>query len=160
MAAQSAFGRDLRVDLSRAEGLLVEPAARGSSIGSQILQSFGVQTVTRRDEVDDALQYLSQRRVDLIVCDGDLPDEDGLAFVRKLRRTRGSGDAKYVPTILLTGHCPERKVLAARDCGASLVLRKPYSPRAMLDRIVWLSRDTRAFLEGDDYVGPERPEDR
>ena len=161
MARQGASERDGRVNLSGAEVLLLEPFSRRPSIAGQLLAGFGVQTLARRFEPEDALQYLANRRVDPVICDADLPSGEGFTFVRKLRRVRNSvSQAQYVPTLLVAGHCPEKRVLEARDCGASLVLRKPYSPSALLDRILWLSRDNRAFVEGASYVGPERPEDR
>ena len=161
MNRQGVPERDGSVNLSATEVLLIEPFSRRPSIAGELLKGFGVQTLTRRYEPDEALQHVAKRRVDLVICDADLPSGEGFSFVRRLRRVRGSvNEAQYVPTILVAGHCPESKVLEARDCGASLVLRKPYSPRAMLDRILWLSRDSRLFVEGDSYVGPERPEDK
>ena len=33
---------------------------------------------------------------------------------------------------------------------------KPFSPVTLLERIVWVSRDQRPFLEVGDYFGPDR----
>ena len=47
--------------------------------------------------------------------------------------------------------------MRARDCGANFVVTKPLAPRVLLDRIAWLGRETRGFVEiGDGYVGPDR----
>ena len=39
------------------------------------------------------------------------------------------------------------KVLRARDCGVSVVLAKPVQPAVLFDRLAWLVRDRRAFID-------------
>ena len=48
------------------------------------------------------------------------------------------------------------QIETARDCGASFVLIKPISARVLLDRIVWIGRAGRLFVETEGYVGPDR----
>jgi hypothetical protein len=47
-------------------------------------------------------------------------------------------------------------VTNARDCGAHIVMAKPLTPKAVLDRIVWVARTGRRFVESDKFVGPDR----
>lgn len=44
----------------------------------------------------------------------------------------------------------------ARDCGAHYIVKKPLTPVVMLERILWIARESRPFIECDVYVGPER----
>ena len=36
------------------------------------------------------------------------------------------------------------------------MIAKPISPKVLLDRLFWLARDKRDFIEADTYVGPDR----
>ncbi len=47
-------------------------------------------------------------------------------------------------------------MLDARDCGANFIITKPFSAKNLLERIVWVARDERPFLEVGDYFGPDR----
>lgn len=49
--------------------------------------------------------------------------------------------------------CPPAK---ARDCGANVVIRKPVSPQILFDRLAWVSRVQRPFIECESYIGPDR----
>ena len=64
--------------------------------------------------------------------------------------------ACLAPVIMLTGHAAPSKVKKSRDCGASFVVTKPLTPGVLLQRILWLARDEREFVEGAIYVGPDR----
>ena len=44
----------------------------------------------------------------------------------------------------------------ARDCGANFLVKRPLSPMALLERIVWVSKEGRGFVLDENYVGPDR----
>ena len=44
----------------------------------------------------------------------------------------------------------------ARDCGGHFIVTKPLAPIVVLERIIWIAREGRAFLLSDEYVGPDR----
>ena len=58
--------------------------------------------------------------------------------------------------ILLAGHTSEANVLRARDCGASFIIAKPVTPRIVFDRVIWLAKDGRGFINTETYAGPDR----
>ena len=47
-------------------------------------------------------------------------------------------------------------MLEARDCGAHFIIAKPLTPLIVLERIIWIAKEGRKFLESDTYVGPDR----
>jgi two-component system OmpR family response regulator len=75
---------------------------------------------------------------DLILLDIMLPDEDGLAFCRRIRA------ASHLPIIMLTalGQGPHR--VAGLDSGADDYIAKPFDPDELLARIRAVLRRTRA----------------
>jgi DNA-binding response OmpR family regulator len=60
------------------------------------------------------------------------------------------------PVIMTAAHIRRSRVAEARDCGANFLITKPFSASALLQRIVWVARDGRPFIEVGDYFGPDR----
>ncbi|MFX8414296.1 hypothetical protein ABTL42_19440, partial [Acinetobacter baumannii] len=63
---------------------------------------------------------------------------------------------RSIPILLLAGHTRQADIIRMRDCGASLILAKPVAPKALYDRLTWMARDPRPFVESAIYAGPDR----
>lgn len=144
-----------RFNLNKASVLLVESPTHGLDITAQILRALGVRKPHRCRTPDDAMTCAKALPLDLIICDGGLPFGGAYDFVANLRRSNLEPN-RYCPTILVAGHTPASLIEQARDCGANFVIAKPISPRVLLERIMWMGQDSRAFIEMDSYVGPDR----
>ena len=81
------------------------------------------------DRADAALISMEAQAPDLIITDLGLPDEDGLALIRKVR-TRSS-----VPIIVLSARTTTEQRLAALELGADDYLTKGVDPAELLLRI-------------------------
>ena len=79
----------------------------------------------------------------------------GSDFVKWLRRC-DKDDFRFLPVVVLTGHTQVSNVLAARDCGANIVVKKPVSSTALFEHMVWAANTERSFIEAENYVGPDR----
>ena len=78
-----------------------------------------------------ALQILREDKVDLILCDLFMPDQEGLETIRIIRAT-GSD----VPIIAISGMIKYGSFLpAAKSLGASAVLQKPISVDQLLSAV-------------------------
>lgn len=73
----------------------------------------------------EALAHAAATKVDLIVIDFMMPELDGFATLRELRR-----DARYakLPTIMLTSRGQTELRDVAADVGVDVFLTKPFSP--------------------------------
>src|SRR5579863_1286173 len=69
----------------------------------------------------DCDEYLAAANYDAVVLDLNLPREDGLSI---LRRIRGAGN--HVPVLILTARDGAADVVAGLDAGADDYLRKPF----------------------------------
>lgn len=143
------------INLSTAAVAVVESTNQGMEILTQICFGFGVRNPFRCTNAAEAKDLLSQRTIDLLICEADLPDMDGYELIRWLRRSELDPNAN-APVVLLSGHTPLRKVLHGRDCGANAVVVKPLTPKILLDRVIWLASDKRDFIQSDNYAGPDR----
>lgn len=116
---------------------------------------FGVHMPHCAVTAEEAMTKMGERELHLIVADVSLPDQDGYDLVRWLRRS-GPAINRTTAVILLSGHTRSSDVAKARDCGANFVIRKPVVPLVMLQRVVWVSRESRDFIEAAGYCGPDR----
>ena len=133
------MNRESRVNLERASILLIDSSTLGMTILAQIFSGFGARNLYKCWKVSEAKTLLMENEIDLIVLNDDIGGEPG-----------------FEATILVSGHIKRAVVQRTRDCGANFLVSKPLSPRVMLDRVLWVSREKRPFLETPDYAGPDR----
>ncbi len=146
---------DARINLEKAEILLLDEALEGLSVLTQMVSAFGVRSVHRCRNIEAAKKEALDGPLDLILVGSNGHDSSSYDFIRWLRRS-GLDPNAYAPTILLSGHTQLHNVHQARDCGANYIIAKPVSPSVLLERIVWVAREKRSFIACEGYVGPDR----
>ncbi len=155
----SSLGEALRdsavINLTGAVTMVVDDSAFALDLTTQALMGFGIRTRHACLGAAEAMEVLKEQNVDLLVVDCDMPGIDGFELVRWLRRS-GLEPNAFVPVIMTAAHIRRPRVTEARDCGASFIITKPFSAATLLERIVWVARDGRPFLEVGDYFGPDR----
>lgn len=143
------------LNLTAATALVVDDHEQSLEILVSVLSSFGTRQVLKAESAVAALDLLERQPVDLILCDGQMPGTDGYDFVRKVRRS-DNRQVQMIPIIIVTAHTRQSDVMRARDCGANFIIAKPITPRVVLERVQWVGRADRVFIECDGYVGPDR----
>ncbi|MFT4251902.1 MAG: response regulator [Caulobacter sp.] len=144
-----------RINLERATVLVLDDNGASLDILSGVVAGFGVRSLHRAESVKDAQALIKIHTFDLIISDVQMPEVDGYEFIQWLRREGGETN-RYVPVILVTGHTRTSQVFKNRDAGANFTVAKPITPKVLLERIFWVAREERAFIECDTYVGPDR----
>jgi len=81
----------------------------------------------------EALTALQENKVDLILCDINMPVMDGLEFIKQLS---GVVNAKGVPVIMITTEGSEAHVVQALSCGARGYIRKPFTPEQVKTQVI------------------------
>lgn len=84
--------------------------------------------ITEADNGDDALELAMNEDFDLIILDVMMPGKDGFEVTRELRMH------KSTPILLLTAKGEENDVLEGFEAGADDYVKKPFSPREVLQR--------------------------
>jgi DNA-binding response OmpR family regulator len=143
-----------RFNLERASVLLFDASPLGLEILVQVLTGFGAKTLHRAGNVEEAQEIIQKYAIDLAVVDAS-PKGEGYEFVAWLRRSKIEPNC-FCPVLLTAGHTPTHAVGQARDCGADFIMKKPLTPKAVLERVVWIAREGRKFVDCDTYVGPDR----
>jgi len=96
-----------------------------------------------------ALAAMQERPFDLVILDLNLPDIDGLALCRELRR---ADETRRIPIIMLTARVEERDKLLGFEIGADDYITKPFSMRELLARVHAHLRRVAAFETSEDEV--------
>jgi CheY-like chemotaxis protein len=144
-----------RLNLQAISVLLVDRNHYSRALISQALRGFGIKHIAPCDSGAGAQEYLSHAPVDLCLVEAELPDMSSADLIRAIRRLP-TAPLRFVPIMVLSGYTQFRTLNVARDAGANLVLKKPVSPQALFDRIWWLCRTKRAYIETANYIGPDR----
>jgi len=74
----------------------------------------------------------SGQKVNLIVCDVNMPNMDGLTFIKKIKE---HPKLKFTPIIMLTTESEEDKKRQGMEAGVKAWLVKPFSPEELLKAI-------------------------
>jgi len=135
--------------------MVIDDSPFALELTMRALNGFGLKTRHACASAVEAISILKENPVDLILVDSDMPGMTGFEFVRWLRRSKLEPNA-FAPVIMTAAHVRQSQVAEARDCGANFLITKPFSSLTLLERIVWVSRDNRPFMEVGDYLGPDR----
>jgi two-component system, chemotaxis family, chemotaxis protein CheY len=81
----------------------------------------------------EALSAVQNNKVDLILCDINMPVMDGLEFVKQLA---GVENAKGVPVVMITTEGSEGHVVQALTAGARGYLRKPFTADQVKEHVI------------------------
>lgn len=108
--------------------LLVEDEANIRSFIGTILDSNDYQSIHARTCSMGKTMY-SSHNVDLVILDLGLPDEDGIEFIKYVRKE------SITPIIVLSARTDEKDKVLALDCGANDYITKPFSTVELLARI-------------------------
>lgn len=92
------------------------------------LAADGYEAVKKYDGLD-ALEYLAENEVDLIILDIMMPESDGIRTLMKLRETRN------VPVILLSAKSEDNDKILGLTAGADDYVTKPFNPSELMARV-------------------------
>ncbi|HEY9080846.1 response regulator transcription factor [Magnetovibrio sp.] len=98
-----------------------------------VKEEFSVRT-TQVETGLDMHTVLKSDRVDLVILDLGLPDEDGLALARQIRARDD------VPIIVLTGDQSHERLISALEIGVNDFITKPFDPYELRLRVKNLLR--------------------
>lgn len=109
--------------------LVVDDSGSFRQVVRMALQRAGYEVVEACDG-KDAITKLDGRKLHLIVCDVNMPNMDGLSFVRHVK---GHATYKFTPIIMLTTESQEAKKEEGRAAGVRAWITKPFQPSQLVE---------------------------
>ena len=111
--------------------LVVDDSGSFRTVVKLALQKAGYSVIEAVDG-QDAVGKLTGAKINLIVCDVNMPNMDGLTF---LKHVKSLAAYKVTPVIMLTTESQESKKAEGRSAGAKAWITKPFQPSQLVDAV-------------------------
>lgn len=108
--------------------LVVDDSSSVRQVVGIALKSAGYDVIEASDG-RDALGKLNGQKVHLIISDVNMPNMDGITFVKEVKKLP---NYKFTPIIMLTTESQESKKMEGQAAGAKAWVVKPFQPAQML----------------------------
>ncbi len=111
--------------------LIVDDSESLRQVVSIALSGAGYNVVEARDGLD-GLSKLEENKVHLIISDVNMPNMNGIDFVKKVKTL---SKCRFTPIIMLTTETQEYLMEECRKAGAKAWVIKPFRPDQMLQAV-------------------------
>ena len=108
--------------------LIVDDSASVRQVVSISLRNAGYE-VTEGVDGKDALSKLKGQKVHLIISDVNMPNLDGIGFVKAVKQMPAY---KFTPIVMLTTESKDEKKKEGQEAGAKAWIVKPFKPDQLL----------------------------
>ena len=114
--------------------LFVEDSASVRQVMKSTLSREGYEVIVASDG-QEALTKLDGSKIHLIISDVNMPNMDGLTFVKTAKKLPAY---KFTPIIMLTTESQEAKMNEGRAAGVKAWIVKPFQPPQLLAAVAQL----------------------
>jgi CheY-like chemotaxis protein len=136
--------------MSKPKVLLIDNDAVAHQLFERVLNQSRCQLI-RSEDVRDGMRQAMLHRPELVVLEADLPESEGLTFVRQLRELVA---LRRTPVMLFTAHSSRERLLEARQLELSDYILKPSDEGQLASRLgLFFGWDVRT---GQPFVPPEQ----
>jgi len=109
--------------------LVVDDSAAIRQSITYVLDQGGYEVSEAKDGMDGLAVLATLDQVDLIITDVNMPNMDGISFIRKVR---SEAKHKFTPIIVLTTESQGSKMNEGKEAGATGWIVKPFSSEKLL----------------------------
>lgn len=111
--------------------MIIDDSATLRQVVVVTLKKAGYDVIEASDG-KDALNKLTGQKINLIICDVNMPNMDGITFLKEIKT---KPNYKFTPVIMLTTESQEAKKMEGKAAGAKAWVVKPFKPEQMLSAI-------------------------
>jgi two-component system chemotaxis response regulator CheY len=101
-------------------------------IRRMLLKEFGTNNIFEAEDGITAWQILSAEKIDLILCDWNMPNMTGLDLLEKVRSHK---DFSKIPFIMITAEGKKENVIEATKKGVSGYIIKPFTAKDLRKKL-------------------------
>ena len=124
--------RRLSVPPAKAVVLIVDDMQSMRMITRTTLKSMGFSKIVESPNGQDALKRLRLMNIDLVICDWDMPEMNGLELLREVRANNRWDQLTFM---MLTAHAETNLIHECITAGVDSYIVKPYKPTTLCTRI-------------------------
>ena len=118
--------------------LVVDDTQMMRAVVKSCLKSLGFKTIIEAIHGGEALKLVESQKVDLIICDWEMPNMNGLELLRYLREQQ---NYQNIPFIMLTANANAELVSESVTLGVDGFVIKPFQPQALCDKIITMLKN-------------------
>jgi len=97
-----------------------------------ILKGVGFENVVHAENGFEAVQVILGQKIDVVICDWNMPKVTGLEVLCKVR---SDNRFKDLPFLMLTAEAYRENILAAMEAGTSTYVVKPFTADVLLEKL-------------------------
>ena len=112
--------------------LVVDNVTSMRHVTKSILMVAEYTNITQATDGVEALELLQDEIFDLIICDWEMPNMNGLELLIEIKKNE---KLKNIPFLMLTSNTEKIKVNVAIKAGATDYVIKPIQPSVLLEKI-------------------------
>ena len=110
--------------------MLIDDSKTMRNIQKSVLKQLGYTEIEEACDGQDALSKVAAFNPDLCLVDWNMPNMDGLSFVKTYRQQN-----KTTPLIMVTTEAEKSRVIEAIKAGVNNYVVKPFTPDLLSERI-------------------------
>lgn len=110
--------------------MIVDDSTTMRKIIKHHLSQLGFSKIIEVANGAQGLKRIDEEKIDLILCDWNMPEMNGLQFLYALREK-----SKEIPVIMLTTVSTQEEILAALKAGAASYITKPFTRDDLKEKI-------------------------
>ncbi len=110
--------------------IVVDDSSTMRRIITNTLKKIGFTNIVEAADGKDALSKMTPE-IDVVITDWNMPNMDGLDFVKALR----AGDYKTIPILMVTTNAAKDDVIQALKAGVNNYVVKPMTPETLQEKI-------------------------
>ena len=111
--------------------LVIDDSASLRQVVAMALQGAGYEVLQAGDG-QAALAILDGRKINMAVCDVNMPRMNGIEFVKA---AKALPNYRFLPILMLTTESQEAKKEEGKAAGAKAWMVKPFSPASLLNAV-------------------------
>jgi two-component system chemotaxis response regulator CheY len=112
--------------------ITVDDSSTMRRIIKNTLTKLGFTNVLEAGNGVEGLDVLAKNEVDLIITDWNMPEMDGLTFVKTLR---AKDEYKETPILMVTTEAAKEDILTALRSGVNNYVVKPFTPDTLQEKV-------------------------
>jgi two-component system chemotaxis response regulator CheY len=112
--------------------LVVDDSSTMRRIIINTLNKLGYQDVVEAGNGREGIDKVIEGPVDLVITDWNMPEMNGIEFIRALRTMEGK---QRLPVLMVTTNAAKDDIVEALKAGVNSYVVKPFTPETMREKI-------------------------
>ena len=118
--------------------LIVDDFATMRRIVRNVLKQIGFTTMVEADNGKAALKVLKKEKIDLILCDWNMPEMPGIDLLKAIK---SDDELKNIPFVMVTAEAQKENIIEAVKAGVSSYIVKPFTAETVTEKLNTIFKD-------------------